>query len=66
MFRFLRGRTPASSETTPPTVEVEDTAQLITVNDRDQATATRVGKDRQDPHDVRQAITLVNPQLLQD
>jgi len=45
---------------------VEDTAEPMTVNHRDQATATRVGKDRQDPHDIPQAITLVTPQLLED
>ncbi|OGU23509.1 MAG: TonB-dependent receptor, partial [Hydrogenophilales bacterium RIFOXYD1_FULL_62_11] len=55
-----------ASETTLPTVKVEDTADPMTVNNGYQATETRVGKVKQDPHDVAQAITTVTNQLMEE
>ena len=57
---------PAASETTLPTVKVEDTADPMAVNNGYQATETRVGKVRQDPHDVPQAVTTVTHQLMEE
>lgn len=55
-----------ASETTLPTVKVEDTADPMAVNNGYQATETRVGKIKQDPHDVAQAITTVTNQLMEE
>lgn len=59
-------QTPTSSETTLPTVKVEDTADTMAVNNGYQGTQTRVGKIQQDPHDIPQAITTVTRQLMED
>ncbi|MEW6120939.1 MAG: TonB-dependent siderophore receptor [Pseudomonadota bacterium] len=53
-------------ETTLPTVKVEDTADPMEVNNGYQATETRVGKTKQDPHDIPQAITTVTSQLMEE
>jgi catecholate siderophore receptor len=53
-------------ETTLSTVKVEDTADPMAVNNGYQATETRVGKTKQDPHDVAQAVTTVTNQLLEE
>ncbi|OZA48636.1 MAG: TonB-dependent siderophore receptor [Hydrogenophilales bacterium 17-61-76] len=55
-----------ASETTLPTVKVEDSADPMAVNNGYQATETRVGKIKQDPHDVAQAITTVTHQLMKE
>ena len=57
---------PAEASTTLPTVQVEDTADPMTVNNGYQGTETRVGKTKQDPHDVAQAITTVTRQLMEE
>jgi catecholate siderophore receptor len=59
-------QTPTTSETTLPTVKVEDTADPMEVNNGYQATETRVGKIKQDPHEIPQAITTVTRQLMED
>ncbi|MDP2031156.1 MAG: TonB-dependent siderophore receptor [Thiobacillus sp.] len=56
----------AASETTLPTVKVEDTADPMAVNNGYQATETRVGRVKQDPHDIAQSITVVTDQLMED
>ncbi len=53
-------------ETTLPTVKVEDTADPMAVNNGYQATETRVGKTKQDPQDIPQAITTVTHQLMEE
>ena len=53
-------------ETTLPTVRVEDTADPMAVNNGYQATETRVGKIKQDPQDIPQAITTVTSQLMDE
>lgn len=55
-----------ATETTLPTVKVEDSADPMAVNNGYQATETRVGKTKQDPHDIPQAITTVTNQLLEE
>ena len=55
-----------TSGTTLPTVKVEDTADPMEVNNGYQARETRVGKVKQDPHDIPQAITTVTRQLMDD
>jgi catecholate siderophore receptor len=57
---------PAAHETSLPTVKVEATADPMEVNNGYQATETRVGKVKQDPHDVAQAVTSVTHQLMQE
>jgi len=59
-------QTPAAAETTLATVKVEDTADPMAVNNGYQATETRVGKIKQDPHDVPQAITTVTSKLMEE
>ncbi len=56
----------SAPEITLPTVKVEDTADPMQVNNGYQGTTTRVGKTRQDPQDIPQAITIVTNQLLED
>lgn len=53
-------------ETTLSTVKVEDTADPMAVNNGYQATETRVGKTKQDPQDIPQAITTVTNKLLEE
>ncbi len=55
-----------TGDTTLPTVKVEDSADPMAVNNGYQATETRVGKVKQDPHDVAQAITTVTNQLMEE
>ena len=55
-----------AAETTLPTVEVEDTADPMAVNNGYQATETRVGKVKQDPQNIPQAITTVTRQLMEE
>lgn len=57
---------PADKPATLPTVKVEDTADPMAVNNGYQATETRVGKIKQDPHDIPQAITTVTHQLMEE
>ena len=57
---------PNAPETILPTVQVEDSADPMEVNNGYQATETRVGKVKQDPHDVAQAVTTVTRQLMED
>jgi catecholate siderophore receptor len=57
---------PATSETTLPTVKIEDTADPMEVNNGYQGTQTRVGKTLQDPQDIPQAITTVTRELMED
>ena len=59
-------QTPTASETTLPTVKVEDTADPMEVNNGYQGTQTRVGKTLQDPQDIPQAITTVTRELMED
>jgi catecholate siderophore receptor len=59
-------QTPTTSETTLPTVKVEDTADPMEVNNGYQATETLVGKIKQDPHEIPQAITTVTRQLMEE
>jgi catecholate siderophore receptor len=59
-------QTPRTNETTLPTVKVEDTADPMAVNNGYQATETRVGKVKQDPHGIPQAITTVTHQLMEE
>jgi catecholate siderophore receptor len=56
----------AAHETSLPTVKVEATADPMEVNNGYQATETRVGKVKQDPHDVAQAVTSVTHQLMEE
>jgi catecholate siderophore receptor len=56
----------AFADTTLATVKVEDTAEPMAVNNGYQATETRVGKVKQDPHDIPQAITTVTHQLMEE
>ncbi|MEQ1661106.1 MAG: TonB-dependent receptor [Thiobacillus sp.] len=56
----------APDATTLPAVKVEDTADPMAVNNGYQATETRVGKTKQDPHDIPQAITTVTNQLMEE
>jgi catecholate siderophore receptor len=56
----------AFADTTLATVKVEDTAEPMEVNNGYQATETRVGKIKQDPHDIPQAITTVTHQLMEE
>ncbi|WP_310447231.1 TonB-dependent siderophore receptor [Thiobacillus sp.] len=56
----------AAHETSLPTVKVEDTADPMEVNNGYQATETRVGRVKQDPHDVAQAVTSVTHQLMEE
>jgi catecholate siderophore receptor len=55
--------TPAAGETTLPTVNVQAGADKP---DGMRATATRVGKTLQDPHDVPQAVTTITNTMLQE
>lgn len=55
-----------TAQTTLPTVKVEDTSDPMEVNNGYQGTQTRVGKTRQDPQDIPQAITVVTQQLMQE
>lgn len=48
-----------TAQTTLPTVKVEDTSDPMEVNNGYQGTQTRVGKTKQDPQDIPQAITVV-------
>ena len=57
---------PTANETSLPTVKVEDTADPMEVNNGYQATETRVGRVKQDPHDVAQAVTSVTHQLMEE
>ncbi|HRK78048.1 MAG TPA: TonB-dependent siderophore receptor [Thiobacillus sp.] len=59
-------QTPAAAETTLATVKVEDTTDPMAVNNGYQATETRVGKTKQDPHDVPQAVTTLTNQLMEE
>ncbi len=59
-------QTSAESQTILPTVQVEDSADPMAVNNGYQATETRVGKMKQDPHDVPQAITIITHQLMEE
>jgi len=59
-------QTPTTSETTLPTVKVEDTADPMEVNNGYQGTQTRVGKTLQDPQNIPQAITTVTRELMED
>lgn len=56
----------AVPETTLSTVTVEDTADPMAVNNGYQGTETRIGKTRQDPQDIPQAVTVVTRQLMED
>jgi catecholate siderophore receptor len=56
----------AVSETTLPTVTVMDSAEPMAVNNGYQGTETRVGKTKQDPQDIPQAVTVVTRQLMED
>ena len=56
----------SATEPTLPTVKVEDTADPMAVNNGYQATETRVGKVKQDPHNIPQAITTVTHQLMEE
>lgn len=59
-------QTPTTAEATLPTVKVEDTADPMEVNNGYQGTETRVGRIRQDPHDIAQAVTTVTSQLMEE
>ncbi len=59
-------QTSSTSETTLPTVKVEDSADPMEVNNGYQGTQTRVGKTLQDPHDIPQAITTVTHRLMEE
>ena len=56
----------ATLQTSLPAVKVEATAEPMEVNNGYQATETRVGKVKQDPHDVAQAVTTVTNQLMEE
>ena len=56
----------AFADATLPTVKVEDQADPMAVNNGYQATETRVGKTRQDPHDIPQAVTTVTHKLMEE
>ncbi|MCG3186106.1 MAG: putative TonB-dependent receptor BfrD [Rhodocyclaceae bacterium] len=53
-------------EATLPTIRVEDRVDPMTVNPGYQATETRVGKIKQDPHEIPQALTTITQQLMEE
>jgi catecholate siderophore receptor len=57
---------PEAPDTVLQTVQVEDTADPMQVNNGYQATQTRVGRTLQDPHEIPQAVTTLTRQLLDD
>ena len=63
---FALAQTPPADATALSTVNVEDSADPMQVNNGYQATQTRVGKTLQDPHEIPQAITTVTRQLMED
>ncbi|MFP5410730.1 MAG: TonB-dependent receptor [Gammaproteobacteria bacterium] len=63
---FALAQTSPTDATALSTVNVEDSADPMQVNNGYQGTQTRVGKTLQDPHEIPQAITTVTRQLMED